>query len=80
MPNTTEGDPATGAQADPLAGIDVPRIRVEGAIVEALDALDKVSQRADTLDHERSHGVGQAVHAARLSVVEALRRCGREES
>ena len=73
-------EPRDRLGADPLAAIDVPRIRVEGAIVEALDALDKVSQRADTLDHERSHGVGQAVHAARLSVVEALRRCGREES
>jgi hypothetical protein len=79
MPDTTQGEPTTGTQPDPLAGIDVPRIRVEGAIVEALDALDKVSQRADSLDHQRSHAVGQAVHAARVSVVEALRRCGRAE-
>lgn len=80
MPNTTEGHPVTGTQPDSLAGIDVPRIRVEGSIVEALDALDKVSQRADALDPERSHAVSQAIHAARLSVVEALRRCGREGS
>jgi hypothetical protein len=60
-----------------LAGIDVARIRVEGAIVDALDALDKVSVRADQLDQARSHGVAQAVHAARLSMLEALRRCGR---
>ena len=60
-----------------LAGIDVARIRVEGAIVDALDALDKVSVRADQLDQERGHGVAQAVHAARVSMVEALRRCGR---
>ena len=63
----------------PLAGLDIPRIRVEGAIVEALNALDKVSQRADALDDERSHAVELAVHGARLSLVEALRRCGRNE-
>jgi hypothetical protein len=62
----------------PLAGLDIPRIRVEGAIVEALAALDKVSERADALDAERSHAVGQAVHGARLSLVEALRRSGRD--
>ena len=65
---------------DPLAGIDVPRIRVEGAVVEALDALDKVSQRADALDIARGRAVAQAIHAARLSLVEALRRCGRDET
>jgi hypothetical protein len=61
-----------------LAGLDIPRIRVEGAICDALAALDKVSQRADALDPELSHAVGQAVHGARLSLVEALRRCGRD--
>jgi hypothetical protein len=64
--------------ADWLAGLDVPRIRVEGATCDALAALDTVSQRADALELERSHAVGQAVHGARLSLVEALRRCGRD--
>jgi hypothetical protein len=73
-------EPRDRSDSDPLAGIDVPRIRVEGAVVEALDALDKVSQRADTLDVDRGHAVAQAIHAARLSLVEALRRCGRDET
>jgi hypothetical protein len=64
---------------DPLAGLDIPRIRVEGAICEALAQLDKVSQRADVLDDERRHAVELAIHGARLSLVEALRRCGRTE-
>ena len=72
-------EPRDRLGAVPLAAIDVPRIRVEGAIVEALDALDKVSQRADALDAERSHAVAHAIHAARLSLIEALRRCGRDE-
>jgi hypothetical protein len=62
---------------DPLAGVDVPRIRVEGAIVEALRALDVVGERTPALGDERAHAVDQAVHAARLSMIEALRRCAR---
>ena len=42
---------------DPLAGINVPRIRVECAVVEALDALDKVSERADALEVDRGRTV-----------------------
>ena len=62
---------------DLLAGIDVPRIRVEGAIVEVLRALDVVGERTAALGDERRQAVDQAAHAARLSMVEALRRCGR---
>ncbi|MGH9250569.1 MAG: hypothetical protein ACRD0W_13755 [Acidimicrobiales bacterium] len=70
---TSQGSPSPSQdRPDPLAGIDVPRIRVEGAICDALEACDKVSRRADELDAERGHAVGQAVHAARLSLVEAL--------
>lgn len=62
---------------DPFEGIDVPRIRVEGAIVEALRALDVVGERTAGLDDTRRDAVEQAAHAARLSMIEALRRCGR---
>jgi hypothetical protein len=62
---------------DPFEGIDVPRIRVEGAIVETLRALALVGERTEALGDERTHAVDQAVHAARLSMIEALRRCGR---
>lgn len=62
-----------------LAGIDVPRIRVEGAIVEALRALDVVGERTPALGDERAHAVDRATHAARLSMVEALRRCARAD-
>lgn len=76
MPNTSEGDPATGVQPDPLTGFDLPMIRTEAAIVRALDAVDDISRQPlgglDPVEH--------AVRAARLSLVEALRRCGRGES
>ena len=78
MPNVSKATRRPGR--NPTVGRDRrARLRVEGAIVQALDAPDKVSQRAAALDPERSHAVGQAVHAARVSVVEALRRRGREE-
>jgi hypothetical protein len=64
---------------DYLAGIDVDRIRVEGAIVEVLRALDVVSERTAALGDERTHAVDQAAHAARVSMVEALRRCARAD-
>jgi hypothetical protein len=63
--------------SDPLAGIDVARIRVEGAICAALSQLDVVSRRAELLGDERAQAVELAIHGARLSPVEALRRCGR---
>jgi hypothetical protein len=62
---------------DPFEDIDVPRIRVEGAIVETLRALDVVGDRTAELDDARRAAVDQAAHAARLSMIEALRRCGR---
>jgi hypothetical protein len=61
--------------SDPFEGIDVSRIRVEGAIVEVLRALDVVSERTPALGNERTHAVDQAAHAARVSMIEALRRC-----
>jgi hypothetical protein len=65
---------------DPLAGVDATRIRAECSIVDALESLESVSGRFDGLDPGRREGVALAVHAARRSLVEALRRCGREES
>jgi hypothetical protein len=65
------------ASGDALAGIDVPRIRVEGAIVEVLRALDVLGDRTGDLDDDRQEAVDQAAHAARHSMIEALRRCGR---
>jgi hypothetical protein len=62
-----------------LAGIDVPRIRVEGAIVEVLRVLDVVGEGTPALGDERAHAVDQATHAARLSMVEARRRCARAD-
>jgi hypothetical protein len=62
---------------DPFEGIDVPRIRVEGAIVDVLRALDVVGARTAELDDTRRDAVAQATHAARLSMIQALRRCGR---
>jgi hypothetical protein len=68
-----------GDEADYWAGIDVARIRVEGAIVEVLRALDVLGERTEALGNEPTHAVDQAAHAARLSMVEALRRCARAE-
>ena len=68
-----------GDEANHLAGIDVARIRVEGAIVEVLRALDMVGERTEALGNERTHAVDQATHAARLSMIEALRRCARAD-
>jgi hypothetical protein len=65
--------------SDPFEGIDVSRIRVEGAIVEVLRALDVVGERTPALGDERAQAVDLATHAARLSMVEALRRCGRAD-
>jgi len=68
-----------GDEANYLAGIDVARIRVEGAIVEVLRALDVVGERTETLGDDRTRAVDQATHAARVSMVEALRRCARSD-
>jgi hypothetical protein len=65
---------------DHLAEIDTAKIRTECSIVDALESLETVSGRVDDLDPARREGVALAVHAARRSLVEALRRCGREES
>jgi hypothetical protein len=64
-----------GDQADYWAGIDVARIRLEAAIVEVLRALDVVGERTEALGDDCNHAVHQAAHAARLSMIEALRRC-----
>jgi hypothetical protein len=65
------------ADSDPLTGIDMARIRVEGSIVETLRSLDTVGERTTELDDDRRDAVDQAIHAARHSLIEALRRCAR---
>jgi hypothetical protein len=50
-----------------------------GAIVEVLRVLDVVGEGTPALGDERAHAVDQATHAARLSMVEALRRCARAD-
>jgi hypothetical protein len=53
----------------------IARIKVEGAIVRALDALDDAGAELDSAGGPgRQQSVGQALVAARHSLVEALRR------
>jgi hypothetical protein len=58
----------------------VGRIRTEAAIVDVLRALDVLGERTAELDDSRRAAVDQATHAARLSMIEALRRCGRNST
>jgi hypothetical protein len=69
-----------GDEANHLAGIDVARIRVEAAIVDVLRPLDVVGERTEALGNDRTAAVDQAAHAARLSMIEALRRCARNDT
>jgi hypothetical protein len=57
---------------DPLAGIDVPRIRVEGAIVDALGALGTVGDRTEGLDPP---GVTRSTKRSRRPPIPWSRRC-----
>jgi hypothetical protein len=49
---------------------------LEAAIVTALDTVTPAERAAAELDLDVARSVGEAVHAARLNLVEALRRCG----
>jgi hypothetical protein len=42
-------------------------------------ALDVVGERTEALGDDRTRAVDQATHAARVSMVEALRRCARSD-
>ena len=66
---------------DPTGGLDLPRIRLEGALADTLSALDRVFAELDDAegydDEGRGTAVREAASAARLSLIEALRRVGR---
>jgi hypothetical protein len=54
----------------------VARLDVECGIARGLTAIDDAGARLDRIgDHDQQRSVGQALVAARHSLIEALRRC-----
>jgi hypothetical protein len=73
--------PNPNLPADPFEGLDLPLARLYAATVGALTALDAVFDQLDDPegfdDEARGTAVREAASAARLSLIEALRRMGR---
>jgi hypothetical protein len=75
VPMPTE--PTQPLVSDPLAGVDLARIRAEGRILAAHTAVLVAEDTLPPLGLETAGPVADALRAARLSIVEALRHVAR---
>jgi hypothetical protein len=69
--------PSQDGPAEPIAGVDLNRIRAEGRIVAAHAAVLVAEDTVRPLGHGVAGPVNDALLAARVSIVEALRRVDR---